>query len=193
MSSDRSKKKRKLLVRLCPIIKKKTLNGGWWWWWRQRVIYVFVNWIINVIERNSLIRLLRPPYCFGYIVSFFLSLSRFLLLSFARSEKEENYSCIHIDRRSAQDKLVDYWTIWNVRINWRMFWKKTNIMGCVSSKKKLSKADLDFLQENTEFTKDQIIEWYEGFIVSILRVEQIFYFSASPILSNCFFFQQAAD
>jgi hypothetical protein len=66
-------------------------------------------------------------------------------------------------------------------------------MGCVSSKKKLSKADLDFLQENTEFTKDQIIEWYEGFIVSILRVEQIFYFSASPILSNCFFFQQAAD
>jgi hypothetical protein len=40
-------------------------------------------------------------------------------------------------------------------------------MGCVSSKKKLSKADLDFLQENTEFTKEQIIEWYEGFIVSL--------------------------
>ena len=40
-------------------------------------------------------------------------------------------------------------------------------MGCISSKKKLTKADLDFLQENTEFTKDQIIEWYEGFIVSI--------------------------
>lgn len=40
------------------------------------------------------------------------------------------------------------------------------IMGCVSSKKKLSKADLEFLEENTEFTKDQIMEWYEGFIVS---------------------------
>ena len=39
-------------------------------------------------------------------------------------------------------------------------------MGCVSSKKKLSKADLQFLQENTEFTKEQIVEWYEGFIVS---------------------------
>ena len=39
-------------------------------------------------------------------------------------------------------------------------------MGCISSKKKLSKADLEFLQENTEFTKDQIMEWYEGFIVS---------------------------
>lgn len=39
-------------------------------------------------------------------------------------------------------------------------------MGCVSSKKKLSKADLEFLQDNTEFTKEQIIEWYEGFIVS---------------------------
>ena len=42
-------------------------------------------------------------------------------------------------------------------------------MGCVSSKKKLSKADLEFLVENTEFTKDQIAEWYEGFIVSIYR------------------------
>ncbi len=40
-------------------------------------------------------------------------------------------------------------------------------MGCISSKKKLSKSDLEFLEENTEFTKDQIIEWYEGFIVSI--------------------------
>ena len=42
-------------------------------------------------------------------------------------------------------------------------------MGCVSTKKKLSKADLEFLEENTEFTKDQIIEWYEGFIVSTKR------------------------
>jgi Ca2+-binding EF-hand superfamily protein len=40
-------------------------------------------------------------------------------------------------------------------------------MGCVSSNKKLSKSDLEFLEENTEFTKDQIIEWYEGFIVSM--------------------------
>jgi hypothetical protein len=40
-------------------------------------------------------------------------------------------------------------------------------MGCVSSKKKLSKSDLEFLEENTEFSKDQIVEWYEGFIVSI--------------------------
>ena len=40
-------------------------------------------------------------------------------------------------------------------------------MGCVSSKKKLTKADLEFLQENTKFTKDQIMEWYEGFIVSL--------------------------
>ena len=42
-------------------------------------------------------------------------------------------------------------------------------MGCVSSKKKLSKADLEFLQDNTEFTKEQIVEWYEGFIVSISK------------------------
>lgn len=48
-------------------------------------------------------------------------------------------------------------------------------MGCVSSKKKLSKADLEFLEENTEFTKDQIVEWYEGFIVSEQFSEQIFF------------------
>lgn len=54
------------------------------------------------------------------------------------------------------------------------------IMGCVSSKKKLSKADLEFLEENTEFTKDQIIEWYEGFIVS----EQFFLFLSLSL--SCF-------
>jgi hypothetical protein len=48
-------------------------------------------------------------------------------------------------------------------------------MGCISSKKKLSKADLEFLQENTEFTKEQIMEWYEGFIVSIQQKISIFY------------------
>ncbi len=52
---------------------------------------------------------------------------------------------------------------------------KQNIMGCISSKKKLSKADLEFLQENTEFTKEQIMEWYEGFIVSIQQKISIFY------------------
>ncbi|CAF0956195.1 unnamed protein product [Adineta steineri] len=38
-------------------------------------------------------------------------------------------------------------------------------MGCSSSKKKLTKADLAFLEENTEFTREQITEWYEGFIL----------------------------
>jgi hypothetical protein len=49
-------------------------------------------------------------------------------------------------------------------------------MGCVSSKKKLSKSDLEFLEENTEFTKDQIVEWYEGFIVSIKYTKRNFFF-----------------
>ena len=39
-------------------------------------------------------------------------------------------------------------------------------MGCITSKKTLSKADLEFLLENTEFTRNQIMDWYEGFIVS---------------------------
>lgn len=38
-------------------------------------------------------------------------------------------------------------------------------MGCAGSSTKLSKQDLSFLIENTEFTKQQIKSWYSGFIV----------------------------
>jgi Ca2+-binding EF-hand superfamily protein len=38
-------------------------------------------------------------------------------------------------------------------------------MGCGNSKYKLSKHDLTFLIENTEFSKQQIKTWYKGFIV----------------------------
>ena len=38
-------------------------------------------------------------------------------------------------------------------------------MGCVNGKKaKISKADLNFLLENTQFTKYQIKVWYSGFV-----------------------------
>jgi hypothetical protein len=62
-------------------------------------------------------------------------------------------------------------------------------MGCVSTKKKLSKSDLEFLEENTEFTKDQIIEWYEGFIVSrnknLLNERKVFFsFLSYTYISN---------
>ncbi len=36
---------------------------------------------------------------------------------------------------------------------------------CFSSRSKLSKADMIFLTENTQFTKQQIRIWYKGFIV----------------------------
>jgi hypothetical protein len=36
-------------------------------------------------------------------------------------------------------------------------------MGCVGSTKKISKADLNFLLENTKFSKQQIEVWYSGF------------------------------
>ncbi len=39
------------------------------------------------------------------------------------------------------------------------------IMGCFGSKFKLPQRDLQFLVENTEFTKQQIEVWYAGFIV----------------------------
>lgn len=32
--------------------------------------------------------------------------------------------------------------------------------------KKLSKEDMDFLVDNTNFTKQQIKQWYKGFMVS---------------------------
>jgi len=39
-------------------------------------------------------------------------------------------------------------------------------MGGSGSKQKLSKEDLDFLMENTNFTKKQIKAWYSGFMVT---------------------------
>ena len=69
-SEEEKKRERKQLFSFAyAIIKEEEELSEWW---RQRVIYVFVNWISNVIERNSFIRLLRPPYCFGSEVFFFL-------------------------------------------------------------------------------------------------------------------------
>jgi len=39
-------------------------------------------------------------------------------------------------------------------------------MGSAGSKK-LPKEDMDFLMENTNFTKQQIKAWYSGFMVSM--------------------------
>jgi len=39
-------------------------------------------------------------------------------------------------------------------------------MGGSGSKQKLSKEDMDFLMENTNFTKKQIKAWYSGFMVN---------------------------
>lgn len=41
-------------------------------------------------------------------------------------------------------------------------------MGLKGSKPKLSKEDLEFLKKNTNFTEEQIKEWYKGFVVSTL-------------------------
>jgi hypothetical protein len=41
-------------------------------------------------------------------------------------------------------------------------------MGLKGSKPKLSKEDLEFLKKNTNFTEEQIKEWYKGFVVSFL-------------------------
>jgi Ca2+-binding EF-hand superfamily protein len=40
-------------------------------------------------------------------------------------------------------------------------------MGLKGSKPKLSKEDLEFLKKNTNFTEEQIKEWYKGFVVSL--------------------------
>lgn len=41
-------------------------------------------------------------------------------------------------------------------------------MGLKGSKPKLSKEDLEFLKKNTNFTEEQIKEWYKGFVVSVM-------------------------
>lgn len=42
-------------------------------------------------------------------------------------------------------------------------------MGMKSSKNKLPKEDLDFLTQNTKFSKNEIKDWYRGFMVSLFQ------------------------
>lgn len=39
-------------------------------------------------------------------------------------------------------------------------------MGCLESKEKLSKEDMDYLKSNTRYDEPTIKEWYKGFKVS---------------------------
>ena len=62
------------------------------------------------------------------------------------------------------------------------------VMGGSGSKQKLSKEDLDFLMENTNFTKKQIKAWYSGFMVTfslltstLLSVYQVYILYSSRI------------
>jgi len=48
-------------------------------------------------------------------------------------------------------------------------------MGGASSKQKLSREDLDFLMENTNFTKKQIKAWYSGFMVQTSHTHSLTY------------------
>ena len=49
-------------------------------------------------------------------------------------------------------------------------------MGGKGSKSKLPKEDMDFLVQNTNFSRSQIKQWYKGFMVSL----------ASPSVPNSF-------
>jgi len=40
----------------------------------------------------------------------------------------------------------------------------------VAGSKKLPKEDMQFLMDNTNFTKQQIKAWYKGFMVSVYQV-----------------------
>ena len=47
-----------------------------------------------------------------------------------------------------------------------------------SGSKKLPKEDMDFLMENTNFTKQQIKAWYSGFMVRT----QLYSFVSTPVI-----------
>lgn len=58
-------------------------------------------------------------------------------------------------------------------------------MGLKGSKPKLSKEDLEFLKKNTNFTEEQIKEWYKGFVVS----RHLFCVNGSVASGNRIFWQ----
>ena len=52
--------------------------------------------------------------------------------------------------------------------NFKMVFSIFQMGGNSSKNKKLSKEDVDFLLNNTNFTKRQIKQWYKGFMVSTI-------------------------
>lgn len=46
-------------------------------------------------------------------------------------------------------------------------------MGCLGSKDRLSKEDMDFLKSHTRYDESTIKEWYKGFKVSVERAENV--------------------
>lgn len=46
-------------------------------------------------------------------------------------------------------------------------------MGNKQTKKKLSKEDLEYLVNNTKFTKNEIKDWYRGFMVIITHTSRL--------------------
>ena len=47
-------------------------------------------------------------------------------------------------------------------------------MGCLGSKDRLSKEDMDFLRQHTRYDEATIKEWYKGFKVIILAQYKLF-------------------
>ncbi len=62
-------------------------------------------------------------------------------------------------------------------------------MGAIKSKAKLSKAEIKKLEDNTKFTKAEILRWYKGFIQvrHELLIDKIA-FSCLSLVSNKLFF-----
>ena len=54
-------------------------------------------------------------------------------------------------------------------------------MGGGGSKKKLAKEDMDFLIDNTNFSKQQIKQWYKGFMVSAQRLPNSSVYSSNMV------------
>ena len=75
------------------------------------------------------------------------------------------------DTANAGTHVIAHQSVHHTTLHTRLSQYRT--MGLKGSKPKLSKEDLDFLKKNTNFTEEQIKEWYKGFVVRSSSVSAV--------------------
>ncbi|KAL3106745.1 hypothetical protein niasHT_012010 [Heterodera trifolii] len=99
-----------------------------------------------LVRHSSGLHSLQPTHFRSVVSSVYFSVRRFEFLRFV------------------WPSFFSLGTVVPINFLWEEKQRQNTEMGLKGSKPKLSKEDLEFLKKNTNFTEEQIKEWYKGFV-----------------------------